>query len=166
MHDERAFTPHAEPGWLSWDSYSPEAEFCTFVGVLQRMLQPAVLLETGVGVGRLTSHLDLVRCTYLGFESDSRWRVPPSNQPEATPSPEQLQAADFVVLDSAPGYRLGEIAGWAEHGKPGSVCVVHDCANNHPEGWAHWDIRQAVEDTGLPGVFLKNPRGGWLGVHS
>lgn len=165
MRDERAFTPHAEPGWLSWDSYSPEVEFCTFVGMLQRMLQPQVLLETGVGVGRLTSHLDLEGRTYLGFESDPQWRVPPANQAEATPQPGQIRTADFVVFDSAPEYRLGEIARWAEHGKPGSLCVVHDCGNGHPDGWAHLDIRRAVEATGLPGIFLKNPRGGWIGQH-
>lgn len=165
MRDERAFTPHAQSGWLSWDSYSPEEEFCAFVGMLQRMLQPAVVLETGVGVGRLTSHLDLEGRTYLGFESDADWRRAPANQAEATPSAVQMAGADLVVLDSAPAYRLPEIALWAEHGRPGAVCVVHDCGNNHPDGWTHLDIRRAVEQTGVPGIFLKNPRGGWIGVH-
>lgn len=162
--DETVFTPWAQPGWESWDGWSPERDFCRFAGWLQRMLQPAVVIETGVGVGRLTAHLDLGACDYLGFESDPRWRRPPAGG-EPSPSDGQLGSADLVVLDSAPTVRRREIARWAAHGKAGSVCVVHDCGNGHPSGHPHHRIRRAVEATRVPGVFLANPRGGWVGIH-
>lgn len=166
LRDEREFTPFAAPGWMSWDNWSPERDFCRFVGMVQRMLQPAVVLETGVGAGRLTAHLDLEACIYVGFESDPEWRHPPAEL--GTPTAGQMASADLVVLDSAPEFRIPEIRRWAEHGKSGSVCVVHDCGNGHPDRkkWStHRDLRRTVEAIGLPGIFLRNPRGGWLGWH-
>jgi hypothetical protein len=165
MQDEKQFTPHAELGWLSWDEWSPEQDFCRFVGMLQRMLQPAIVVETGVGVGRLTGHLDLGSCTYLGYESDNAWRQPPANQKWDSPGQAELEAADMLILDSAPDHRIVEFDVWAEHGKPGSVCIVHDCGNGHAPGTIHAELRAVIEVWNIPGVFLKNPRGGWMGVH-
>lgn len=165
MYDEQTFTPHAEQGWRAWDSYSPETEFCEFAGMLQRMLRPAVVLETGVGVGRLTEHLDLSVCTYLGFEADPAWRQAPADPGQGTPSPLMMSQADFVVLDSAPDFRFAEIAMWAEHGKRGSVALVHDAGNGHTPDTIHAQIGWACSVTAQPGMFLRNPRGGWLAVH-
>jgi hypothetical protein len=166
MRDEQAFTPHAQPGWLSWDTYSPEQDFCRFVGMLQRMLQPAVTLETGVGTGRLTGHLDMTVGTYLGFESDPRWRSPLADPEHGSPTAGQVASADLVILDSDPDHRFAELGSWVEHGKPGSVCVIHDCGNGHQGMTFHDQMRHAIEETGLPGIFLSNPRGGWLGWHA
>lgn len=165
MHDEQAFTPHAEPGWLAWDSYSPEQDFCRFAGMLQRMLQPAVVLETGVGIGRLTEHLDLDACTYLGYEADPEWRRPPAHPEQATPTPLTMAQADLVILDSAPDFRFDEIKMWALYGKRGSVVLVHDAGNGHTPGTLHAQIGFACATTNQPGMFLRNPRGGWLAVH-
>lgn len=163
--EESRFTRHAPAGWLAWDAFSPERDFCVFVGMLQRMLAPAVVLETGVGVGRLTSFLDLSSCAFLGFEGDPKWRRPPADSQQATPTVEQLAAADLVILDSNLEFRLDEIARWAEHGKPGSVCVVHDCGAPNDRRSTHRRVREAVDATGIAGVFLRNPRGGWLAQH-
>jgi hypothetical protein len=163
--DETVFTAWAMPGWASWDMYSPEADFCRFVGLLQRILQPNVVVETGVGVGRLTSHLDLDVCDYYGFESDPRWRRPPALDDRETPTRQELAVADLVILDSDPPFRHVELREWAWHGKHGSACVVHDTGNGHPTGTTHAELRATVASTGLPGLFLNNPRGGWLGIH-
>jgi hypothetical protein len=165
MQDEKQFTPHAELGWLSWDEWSPEQDFCRFVGMLQRMLQPAVVVETGVGVGRITEHLDLDACQFFGFESDPAWRRPPADPELATPSWLHMTSADLVILDSEPDVRFAELELWAEHGKAGSVVVVHDAGNGHDAATLHSRIGFACASTSLPGVFLKNPRGGWMGVH-
>lgn len=166
MQDEKQFTPHAEPGWLSWDEWSPEQDVCRFIGLLQRILQPSTVLETGAGIGRVTDHLDLSACTYLGFESDPRWRQPPADPEQATPTPEQMAVAQLVILDSEPAFRLAEIRLWAEVGARGSVCVVHDAGNGHGEGTVHHQIGAACAASGQPGILLRNPRGGWLGVHT
>jgi hypothetical protein len=164
--DEREFTPHAEAGWESWDKWSPERDFCTWVGWMQRILRPAVVLETGVGVGRLTGHLDLDACDYLGFEADPAWRSPPADPDQQSPTAAQMASADLVILDSDPTFRVPELKMWSADGKPGSVCIVHDCGNNHPPGWrTHHRLRAAVLETQLPGIFTRNPRGGWLGWH-
>jgi hypothetical protein len=163
LADEKTFTPHAQPGWLSWDAWSPELDFCRFVGMLQRILQPTLTLETGVGIGRVTQHLDMGCGEYVGFESNPQWRQPPADPHADSPTVEEFAAADLVILDSDPEYRHRELKAWAEHGKPGSVCVMHDCGNNHPAGSLHVELRRTVEAVGLPGVFLRNPRGGWLG---
>jgi hypothetical protein len=165
MQDEKQFTPHADLGWLSWDEWSPEQDFCRFVGMLQRMLQPAVVVETGVGVGRITEHLDLGACRFFGFESDPAWRQPPADPMLATPSWMHVQDADLVILDSDPDFRFAELKLWTEHGKPGSVVVVHDAGNGHHAATLHSQIGFACAQTNQPGLRLKNPRGGWLGVH-
>lgn len=164
-HDESDFTPGAETGWHAWDQWSPELEFCEFVGMLARMLAPRIIVETGVGIGRVTRHLnlDLATTTYLGYESDEAWRataqaaLPVSGEP--TPSNNALGHADLLVLDSAPDYRLQELGRWGVYGKRGAVCVVHDAGEQHPT------IREACRLTGQPGMFLQNPRGGWVGIH-
>ncbi|GAA1065209.1 hypothetical protein [Streptomyces asiaticus] len=166
MQDEQTFTAHAELGWLSWDEWSPEQDFCRFAGMLQRMLQPAWVLETGVGVGRLTSHLDLDGCEYVGFESDPQWRQPPAHPDATTPTAEQMATAQLVILDSDPSYRLQEIRLWADVGARGSVCLVHDAGNGHDEDTIHYRIGAVCAATGQLGVLLRNPRGGWLGVHT
>lgn len=165
MQDEKTFTPHAELGWQAWDEYSPEVEFCRFAGMLQRMLAPAVVVETGVGIGRLTGHLDRDACTYLGYEADPAWRRPPADPHQPTPTPLVMAEADLIVLDSAPGFRFKEIAMWAEHGKKGSVVLVHDAGNGHAPDTLHAQIGWACATTNQPGMFLRNPRGGWLAVH-
>lgn len=166
MHDEQQFTRHADPGWLSWDEWSPEQDFCRFVGMLQRMLQPHTVLETGVGIGRVTSHLDLTACEYLGFESNPQWRQPPASCDAPGPAAAQMAAADLVILDSDIEVRFAEIALWAEHGKPGSVVLVHDAGNGHHAATVHAQIGFACAQTNQPGMILRNPRGAWLGIHS
>jgi len=166
MRDEQTFTRHAQQGWLSWDEWSPEQDFCRFVGMLQRMLQPKVVLETGVGIGRITGHLDLESCEFLGFESDPEWRQPPTHPGQVTPTADQMALADLVILDSDPDWRFQEIKLWGEAGKTGSVCIVHDCGNGHAESTLHRQLGQACAATGQPGRLLLNPRGGWMGIHS
>lgn len=163
--DERQFTPWAQAGWASWDAWSPEFEFCRFVAVMQRMLSPRVTLETGVGAGTLTGFLDVQDGAYAGFEADPRWRRPPAYPDRTGPSISEMRTADLVVLDSNPPHRMREIEMWAEDGMAGSVCIVHDCGNGHGAGSVHAAVRAAVEATGIRGVYLANPRGGWVGQH-
>lgn len=167
--DEKRFTPWASPGFHSWNGMSPEVEFCGFAGVMQKMMQAAVIIETGVGAGRVTQFLDLDACTYLGFEADEEYRQPPALPDRSGPSNEEMAVADFVILDSgAHGdltERFTEITQWVEHGKPGSVCLIHDAGNGHLPVHTHSRIRAAIEETGIHGIFLGNPRGGWLAQH-
>lgn len=169
LHDETRYTPWAQPGWESWDDWSPEVEFCQFCGWLQRMLNPTVIIETGVGVGRITAELDTTVCTYLGFEADPEWRRNPDieYQLAVTPTVEEYAAADLLFLDSDPLFRIPEIASWARSGKSGSVAVVHDAGNHHPTDpqLVHNRVRTAITATTIHGIWLRNPRGGWMGAH-
>jgi hypothetical protein len=104
-------------------------------------------------------------CRYFGFESNPAWRRPPADPVLETPTWLQMTEADLVILDSDPDYRFLELELWTEHGKPGSVVVVHDAGNGHSPVTLHAQIGLACTETGMPGMALKNPRGGWLGVH-
>lgn len=159
--DERSFTPWAEPGFSAWNGESPEVEFCEFVGMLAKLLSPEIVIETGVGQRYVTRYLPQDRL-WLGFESDPRWRTEGCVDRE-TPGKEDFAAADFVVLDSDPQWRIPELKLWWSHGKPGSVVVVHDCGNGHPPGSEHRQIHAAVRNLEAPGFWLRNPRGGWVG---
>ena len=128
--------------------------------------KPRWVLETGVGIGRVTDHLDLDSCASMGFESDPDWRGPPADSELATPGLQHMSVAQLAILDSDPRYRLQEIALWAEIAPRGSVCLVHDAGNGHAEGTIHQQIGAACAATRQPGVFLRNPRGGWMGWHT
>lgn len=137
---------------------------CRFVGALRQMLQPAVIVETGVGAGKITAELGLSDCEWWGFEADPAWR-PDAAQPAASPTAGQVAAADLVILDSDWVYRFSEHAMWIDHGKPGSTCFIHDAGNGHPRGLGHHQMGHAIVDAGIGGVFLRNPRGSWVGQH-
>src|SRR5262245_45046883 len=99
-YDESEFTPHPKPGQCrAYTAFSPEVEFCAWVGIMQRFIEPAVVLETGVGAGMITADLNLNDCSYMGFESLDEFRNP-NDMPEQTPGADQMAAADLVILDS------------------------------------------------------------------
>jgi hypothetical protein len=178
LTDESAFTPWIGPGWFSWNAMSAERDFCEFVGLLTRILQPGLVVETGVGQGyttrRVASGLD--NGTHICFENDSAIRAGLSALPffahdqhvlmsEPIPSAEDFARSDLTILDSEPPDRYTELEGWRASARPGSVLVVHDCGNGHPEGTPHAHLRHLVEELDIPGVFLRNPRGAFMGVH-
>jgi len=176
--DETSFTPWIDPGWLSWNAMSAERDFCEFVGLLTRMLQPGLVVETGVGQGYTTRRVasGLGKGTHICFENDAAIRAGLSALPffndehhvlmsEPTPSAEDFARADLTVLDSEPPDRYTELEIWRASARPGSVLVVHDCGNGHPEGTLHAQLRHLIEDLDIPGVFLRNPRGAFMGFH-
>jgi hypothetical protein len=44
------------------------------------------------------------------------------------------------------------------------VLLVHDAGNGHPPDSFQHRIAEKIAALGLPGTFLSNPRGGFLGV--
>ena len=176
--DESAFTPWIDPGWLSWNAMSAERDFCEFVGLLTRMMQPGLVVETGVGQGYTTRRVaaGLGKGTHICFENDAAIRGGLSALPffmddqhqlmsEPTPSADDFAHADLTVLDSEPPDRYTELERWRASARPGSLLVVHDCGNDHPEGTPHAHLRHMIGDLDIPGVFLRNPRGAFMGVH-
>ena len=178
--DESKFTPWATPGWEAWNDMSPEVEFCDFVGSIVRLTQPDLTVETGIGQGFMTRRL----ARWLGpgqqlisFEDDPEIRaaltaLPFFRAPDrclgATPSPTQadLARADLTVLDSAFPARLDEFDSWLAAARPGAVLVVHDAAERHGPDTPHYVMRRSIEESGLRGIFLQNPRGGFVAIKS
>jgi hypothetical protein len=176
--DETEFTPWGAPGWLSWNPMSAERDFCEFVGKLTRLVQPGRVVETGVGQGYSTRRVAaaLGDGLQICYENDAEIRAALAELPffadahhvlmsDPTPAGADFADADLTVLDSEPPDRYTELADWRTSGRPGSVLVVHDCGNGHPEGTPHAHLRQLVNDLDIPGVFLRNPRGSFLGFH-
>lgn len=176
--DETEFTPWAPLGWRSWNAMSAELDFCEFVGQVARLVQPAFVIETGIGQGFSTRriHRGQGAGVHLCFESDQKLRTAlvalpfflesgPRLSSEDTPSDQEFALADLTVLDSDTEYRLDEVRRWRQSAKVGSVIVVHDCGNEHSSETIHSQLRKTIESLDIPGTFLCNPRGGFFGIH-
>jgi methyltransferase family protein len=176
--DETEYTPWADPGWLSWNDMSPEEGFCWFVASLVGMLKPELIIETGVGQGYVTRRVYAQLQEdqqLLCFESDPRLQdylrkikffsqknVHIASSP--TPSAKDMSVANLTILDSNFGERYAELRLWRDNAQPRSVVIVHDCGNGHGPETGHGMLAASIKDLGLRGIFLKNPRGSFLGI--
>jgi hypothetical protein len=180
VRDEQTFTPWADPGWLSWNAMSPEVEFCDFATDLVRMMKPEVVIETGVGQGYVTRRIAKQMQTgqmLVCYESDPVVRRGLKNltfftgtgarvADVASPSAADFARAAFTILDSDFGERFEELKCWWANAPFGAVVLIHDCGNGHGSNTGHAALAALIEQIGVPGVFLKNPRGSFLGVKS
>ncbi len=177
LQDESSHTPWAEPGWQAWNNMSPELEFCEFAGTMVRLAKPAVVVETGVGQGFTTRRIarNLGGGRLVAYESDHPWRamlrgleffrgatIELSEEP--TPSEDQLRDAGLTVLDSDFSIRFEELRRWCRAAPPRALLLVHDSGNGHASRTGHARLRGLIEELGLTGTFLQNPRGSFLGV--
>jgi hypothetical protein len=171
-------TPWAEPGWHSWNDMSPEFEICHFVVALVEVLRPHRVIETGTGQGFITRRVkeqlrDGQRLT--SFESDPAWREALRSlalfdgsvcllSPDDSPDDEQMAVADLCFLDSDFPFRLPEIERWWRAAAEGAVLFVHDAGNGHGRETGHALVRAKITELGIPGFFLSNPRGAFVGI--
>lgn len=176
--DETQFTPWADEGWLSHNGQSPEVAVCDFVASLVRMMQPALVIETGVGQGYMTRTIAQAlrgKGQLVAFESDEDWRQHIAAQnfwfdraqvatlsPYHTPPLELLAVADLSILDSEFTVRFDEVVLWHTAAKPGAVALIHDTSDR--EKTIHESLRQLIVDRGMTGTFLNNPRGCFMAV--
>ena len=176
--DETAYTAWAMPGWHSWNNMSPELEFCAFACDLARMVQPSLAIETGTGQGFLTRRLtESLRegQRLLCFEAEPTWRDALASLPffddprcdlsaDETPNADEFAAAQLCVFDSGFPMRRRELELWSRSAPERAVVLVHDAGNRHPDWTPHADLARLIDELGIPGVFLRNPRGGFLGM--
>jgi hypothetical protein len=176
--DEVRNTPWAEPGWHSWNNMSPEVEICDFVVALVKTLRPHRVIETGTGQGFVTRRVkyQLREGQQLAcFELDSTWRAALGSlaffdgsrcllSPAESPDDEEMAAADLCFLDSDFACRLPEIERWWHAAPEGAVVLVHDAGNGHGRETPHALVRQKITELGIPGFFLRNPRGAFVGI--
>lgn len=156
---------------------SPEVEFCEFAANLVKMIKPELVLETGVGQGYVTRRMAAELGegqALLCFESDDNLRkdlrnldfFSGTNHLASAPYPDarDFAIADFTLLDSDFSLRFHELETWWKNAKTGSVVLVHDCGNGHTEETGHAQLAAFIHQLGITGVFLKNPRGSFLGI--
>jgi hypothetical protein len=174
---EAFHTSWAEPFWMAWNEVSPEIQFSDFAASLAMMIQPEKTVETGVGQGFVTRRIATILQPgqrLLAFEDnpyarDELGRLPFFAQRDhslgSTPSPsaDDLSDASLTILDSEIPSRLAEISLWWEVAPENAVLLVHDAGNEHGPHPTRHLIRNHIETLGIGGVFLKNPRGGFLG---
>ena len=171
-------TKWGEPGWSSWNRYSPEWEVCEAIAALVRLIRPSWVIETGVGQGYTTRRIAVAKppdARLQCFESDDELRPVLARLPffggdptiqldvRPTPGPEDFAHAEFVVLDSNFDYRVDELDTWWEHAPRRSFAFVHDVSSRHPEFANHHKMRRHIQQLGIPGTFFPNPRGAFLG---
>ena len=176
--DEGTYTPGASPGWHAWNDMSPEVEFCDFAATLVRLVQPPTLVETGTGQAFLTRR---VReqigpgQRLLCFESNREWREALQALPCfdgqicAVSEKKEAEESDFSTaamsfLDSDFRHRFAELRAWWRAAEPGALVLVHDTGNGHSAETLHARMGGLIRELGVPGVFLKNPRGAFLGL--
>jgi hypothetical protein len=159
---------------------SPEIEFCQLVQALVAMVKPAFVIETGVGQGFTTRRIAAALPpggTLKGFESDEVWRARLASlaffdgvttvlATDPTPSDGDLTMVDLFVADSTSEIRREEVALWARLSKQGAYLVVHDTGNRHPEWTPHHRMGELIASLRIPGVWLPNPRGSFVGQRS
>ena len=176
--DETQVTPWAEEGWLSWNGQSPEMAVCGFVQTLVQMMNPKLILETGVGQGYMTRAIammlrdDQLLIAYessdlwreemwsLPFWTDSQGRAQLSHNP--TPLDGDVEIADLCVMDSDWEIRFGEMERWHDLAKTGAVAIIHD-TGSQPDT-VHALLRERIVELGITGTFLSNPRGCFMAI--
>lgn len=180
VEDEQGFTPWADSGWFSYNGASPEVEIIEFFARLVRLLQPALVVETGVGQGYMTRAIVAqlaVGQRLLAHESSDEWRDALAPLPfwnehaeiaelSATAVPTSFGEADLCFLDSDFPIRIAETALWNAQAKPGAVALIHDTGHNHDETTFHSALKETIVSLGMKGVFLSNPRGAFLALKS
>lgn len=162
-------------GYTATSGKAQEQEFSNFLVSLIKLNRPRTIIETGIGDGLTTRKLvaasqSIDGCLYTAFEHDEHFRKNAkvcgcvvSNLP--TPTQEQIENADFLIFDSTFEHRKEEIRLWWEHGRPGSTMVVHDVSDRHGEEKIHRQLYDWLTKLGIKGVYLHNPRGGFMACH-
>ena len=177
-HDETLNTPWADAGWHSWNDMSPEVELCDLIVSLVVATRPNRIIETGTGQGFLTRRVAAVLAgdqQLTCFESDPTWRQALASLPffdgqrcaismDNSPAAGEFATADLTYLDSDFGYRLREIERWWHAAAEGAVVFVHDAGNGHGPATPHATVRAKIVELAIPGSFLANPRGAFIGV--
>jgi predicted O-methyltransferase YrrM len=157
---------------------SPEAEICHFVVALVDVLRPKRVIETGAGQGFVSRRVkgvlrDGQRLTC--YESDPTWRQALRSLAffdgsqcliahDDTPEDDEMASTDLCILDSDFPYRLSEIERWWRAAGEGAVLFVHDAGHGHGQETPHALVRSKLLELGIPGFFLGNPRGAFVGV--
>lgn len=162
--EESEFTPWADPGWLAWNQHAVEYQIAEFIGKLVPVIGPSRVIETGVGQGFITRRYQTHR---MLFESDDAWRYQLQGicdidgRPTFTAA--EIRHTDFTILDSNFPIRFAELFLWFDQAKEGAWLFVHDTGTKHPAGTAYQVLHGMVASLGLPGFWLDNPRGAWIG---
>ena len=173
---ESELKPEAQH-WHQWNGHSPELEFCNYAKQLITLLKPMLVLETGTGQGYLTRRTvpvmpDISR--YVCFETLPEFvekmkdhYIFQNGLAEVicgTLDPTLASQADLTIIDSAGGPgRIKEIETWWNAAKPGALALIHDVSQRHPPVTTHYRHYEYVKTLKIPGVFMTNPRGSFLG---
>jgi hypothetical protein len=70
----------------------------------------------------------------------------------------------LTCLDADFPYRLLEIQRWWQAAAEGAVVFIHDAGNGHAPDTPHATVRAKIVELSIPGFFLANPRGAFIGV--
>jgi hypothetical protein len=176
--DERLSTAWAPAGWHSWNNMSPEVELCDLLVSLVVACHPRQIIETGTGQGFLTRRVAAVLRgdqRVICFDSDPTWRQALASlpffdgqrcmiSPHDSPDTAELATADFTCLDADFQFRLPEIERWWQAAAEGALVFVHDAGNGHGPDTPHATVRAKIIELEIPGFFLANPRGAFIGV--
>lgn len=177
---ESNFTPGAHPMWTSWNEWSVESQVADFMAALTEIIQPMNILETGVGQGYVTRRVynampDGAQFAGVEYDEETYKALRPiiyQHYPKLgllDPGLDRDQLfgdyipdADFLILDSHWPERFPELLTWAQDGKPGSYCFVHDVDFDRRTQSGYHVLSRVIHDMELPAMHFGNPRGSTL----
>ena len=147
--------------WEGWP-WAAEPEFAEFVGSLLKLIQPGLVVETGLGSGAIARAASPWAKQYICYENVPKfWENLPEGATCGGIKLDQHNAAiaDVTILDSLPiDLRIAELQIWAEHAKPEAIVIVHDADHGIQR-----ELTDAIEAAGLPGVYLTHPARSFIG---
>jgi hypothetical protein len=154
-----------------------DVELGDFTAALVQMVEPSSVIETGTGEGlvtrRIIDHIGPGQ-RLLCFESGPEWHETLRKlalfdgaicelSEKETPGDDDFAAATLSVLDSELSYRLEEVKTWWRAAQPGAVLLVGETGNGEALETSRARVGARIRELGIPGLFLKNPRGAFLG---
>jgi hypothetical protein len=154
-----------------------EVELGDFAAALVQMVQPSSVIVTGTGEGlvtrRIIEHIGPGH-RLLCFESSPEWHEALRELPlfdgaicalseKDKPDDDDFAAATLSVLDSEVPYRLEEVGAWWHAAQPGAVVLINETGNGDALETSAAPVGARIRELGIPGLFLKNPRGAFLG---
>lgn len=160
-------------GFNAWNIMSPELEFCNVAKyVTETLPDDAYIVETGMGQGYVTRRvLEAMNDTqeFVTFDHQERWLALVTNVPDSSvfhyelgqPGYLDMVQVNFLILDSEPSRRKGELRLWLEHSPPESLLLIHDTFHDSIEDN---DTTGFIKRHKLQGWWFDNPRGSFLGV--
>ena len=143
----------------------------------RRRAPTRTVIETGTGQGFLTRRIENGCATTSASSATShtlngelrspRWSSSTGSDacshPTKAPTTKRWRPRACACWTRTLRFEYTEIQRWWRRARPGAAVFVHDAGNGHGDDTPHALVRATIIELGIPGIFLDNPRGAFVG---